>query len=74
MAFKKNPDGTKTWTNSSGTYSYTRDKNGHLVSRTTSSSSGSYSKTTDYTYSGGRTKATGSTTTYPGGSTVKRKK
>lgn len=66
MGFKNNGDGTKTWTNSSGTYSYTRDKNGKLMSTTSSTSSG-FSKTT--TYSNGR--STGVTRTYPNG-TIKK--
>ena len=69
MGFRKNSDGSKTWTNSSGTYSYTRDSSGHLTS-TTSSTSGGYSRTT--TYSNGR--STGTTTRYPNGSTISRKK
>jgi hypothetical protein len=67
MGFKTNPDGSKTWTNSSGTYSYTREKNGQLRS-TTSSLSNGYSKTTSY--SGGR--VSGTSTTYSNGKTIKR--
>ena len=70
MAFKNNADGSRTWTNSAGTYSYTRDKNGNMKSVTTRSSSGSHSKTTNY--SGGR--VTSTSTTYSSGKTVTRKK
>ena len=70
MAFKNNSDGSKTWTNSSGTYSYTRDRSGHITSTTSSNSSGSYSRTTNY--SNGR--ATSTSTTYSNGHTINRKK
>jgi hypothetical protein len=74
MPFKNNKDGSRTWTNSSGTYSYTRDSHGHMTSRTTTSSSGSYSSTTNYSYNNGKTRATSSSTTYSNGRTVIRKK
>lgn len=46
--FKNNPNGTRTWTNSSGTYSYTRDSKGNMISRTMTSTDGKHSTTMNY--------------------------
>ncbi len=69
MPFKSNSNGTKTWTNSSGTYSHTRDRSGHLVSVTTKNSG--YTKTTSY--SNGKAKSTKTTYSSNGRSIIRKK-
>lgn len=48
MGFTRNSDGTKTWTNSSGTYSYTSTNNGRITNRTTSWGNGRHSTSVNY--------------------------
>ena len=48
MGFTKNSNGTRTWTNSTGTYSVTRDSHGNLVNRTSTSYYGKHSTSVNY--------------------------
>ena len=48
MGFKNNGDGTRTWTNSTGTQSYTRDSSGRLINRTSTSYDGRHSTSVNY--------------------------
>jgi hypothetical protein len=48
MPFKTNSDGSRTWTNSSGSYSTTRDQSGRLTNVTSTHHDGSHGFSKDY--------------------------
>ena len=48
MPFKTNSDGSRTWTNSHGTYSCTHDRSGRIISVTSTHHNGAHGFKKDY--------------------------